>query len=501
MNREIEKKSILISFPKTFWIANMMEFFERGAYYGLNSVLAVYLVDVLGFRQQSVGLLQGFVYALTYILPIFGGALGDRLGYRKILLLAFSLLTMGYFAAGNFDSYGLIFLFLLIMATGSGLFKPLITGTVARTTTKENSGFGFGVYYWSINLGAFLSPFFISWVKGFNWRYVFFSSALWCFLMLFPAAFIYKDPERPKSSKPIRQVLKEAMLVLSDSRFMLLIVVYSTFWILYFQMFGSVLWYLRDFVYRAPVDAFMQKIPVLKPFKFDAEFVTIINAGTIVLLVVLVSRITKNLKAFPVMAVGILLGLCGFVVLAFTHSAWMFILGIAVFSLGEMTAHPKYYSYIGLVAPQDKKAVYMGYAFLYGVFGSLIGSNLGAVLYERILAPIAPSSEALAAGMPLSTEVLSKVRMFWLVFAALGIFCLAGMLLYNRFFSEDTPQTNLWAWRTMLGIYVVIAVAGTYFLIQSLVISPEVQWRTLTQSLIMLALGGGGTIISIRRKK
>jgi POT family proton-dependent oligopeptide transporter len=266
-------------------------------------------------------------------------------------------------------------------------------------------------------------------------------------------------------------------------------------------MFGSVLWYLRDFVYRAPVDAFMQKIPVLKPFKFDAEFVTIINAGTIVLLVVLVSRITKNLKAFPVMAVGILLGLCGFVVLAFTHSAWMFILGIAVFSLGEMTAHPKYYSYIGLVAPQDKKAVYMGYAFLYGVFGSLIGSNLGAVLYERILAPIAPSSEALAAGMPLSTEVLSKVRMFWLVFAALGIFCLAGMLLYNRFFSEDTPQTNLWAWRTMLGIYVVIAVAGTYFLIQSLVISPEVQWRTLTQSLIMLALGGGGTIISIRRKK
>jgi len=500
MNEEKKRKNILFTFPRTFWIANTMEFFERGAYYGLNSVLAVYLVDVLGFRQQSVGLLQSIVYALTYILPIFGGALGDRLGYRKILLVAFSLLTIGYFAAGNFDTYGLIFLFLLIMATGSGLFKPLITGTVARTTTKENSGFGFGVYYWSINLGAFLAPFFVSWIKGFNWRYVFFSSALWCFLMLLPAAFIYKDPERAESVKPIRQVLKEAMLVLSDSRFMLLIIVYSTFWILYFQMFGSVLWYLRDFIYRAPVDAFMQKIPILRPFKFDAEFVTIINAGTIVLLVVLVSRITKNLKAFPVMAVGIVLGLCGFVVLAFTHSAWMFILGIAVFSLGEMTAHPKYYSYIGLVAPQDKKAVYMGYAFLYGVFGSLIGSNLGAVLYERILAPIAPPSEAVAAGIPLAPEILNQVRTFWLIFAALGIFCLAGMLLYNRFFSEDTPQTNLWAWRTMLGIYVIIAAVGIYFLIQSLLISPQVQWRTLIQSFIMLAFGGGGMLISLRSK-
>jgi len=501
MDNEKKKKGILASFPRTFWVANIMEFFERGAYYGMNSVLAVYLVDVLGFGQQSVGLLQGFVYALTYILPIFGGALGDRLGYRKILLVAFSLLTIGYFAAGNFDVYGLIFLSLLVMATGSGLFKPLITGTVAQTTTKETSGFGFGVYYWSINLGAFLAPFFVSWIKGFSWRYVFFSSALWCFLMLLPAAFVYKDPERPANTKPMRQVIKEAVLVLSDSRFMLLIVVYSTFWILYFQMFGSVLWYLRDFIYRAPVDAFMQKIPFLRPFKFDAEFVTIINAGTIVLLVVLVSRITKNLKAFPVMASGILIGLGGFVVLAFTHSAWMFILGIAVFSLGEMTAHPKYYSYIGLVAPQDKKALYMGYAFLYGVFGSLIGSNLGGVLYEKNLAPIAPPVADVESGLPLPSEILSQVREFWLIFAGLGIICLAGMLLYNRFFSEDTPQTNRRAWRIMLIVYIVIAGAGVYFLIQSLFLAPQVPWKTFVQALIMLLLGGGGILISFRGKR
>ncbi|MBN1271017.1 MAG: MFS transporter [Candidatus Aminicenantes bacterium] len=352
-----KKKNILFSFSRSFWMANLMELFERGAYYGMNAVLAVYLADVLHFEKQSIGFLQGFVYALTYIVPIFGGALADRLGYRKMLLVAFSMLSMGYFAAGNFTAYSLIFLFLLIMATGSGLFKPIITGTVARATTTDNSGFGFGVYYWSINLGAFLAPFFISWIKGFNWKYVFFSSAAWCFLMLIPTVFFYRDPDRPESSKPIRQVLRDAALVLSNSRFMLLIIVYSCFWILYFQMFGSILWYLRDFIYRVPVDRFMQKVPFLKAFTFDAEFVTIINAGTIVLLVVLISRIVKNMKAFPVMAVGITIGSCGFLVLALTRSAWMFIVGIAVFSLGEMTAHPKYYSYIGRVAPQEQKAV------------------------------------------------------------------------------------------------------------------------------------------------
>jgi len=497
-----KKQGLMRSFPATFWVANMMEFFERGAYYGLNAVLAVYLVDVLGFGNQAVGFLQGFVYALTYIVPILGGALAERLGYRRMLLVAFSLLSIGYFAAGNVTSYGLIFLFLLIMATGSGLFKPIITGTVARTTTKESSGFGFGVYYWCINLGAFIAPLFVSWIKGFDWRYVFFSSASWCFLMLLPTIFVYKEPEKPESakSKSIKQVLSETMLVLSDSRFMLMILVYSCFWILYFQMFGSILWYLRDFINRTPVTAFMKKIAILRIFEFDAEFVTVINAGTIILLVLLVSHITKNMKALPVMSAGIIFGACGFVVLAFTHSPWMFIIGIAVFSIGEMTAHPKYYSYVGLVAPKDNVATYMGYAFLYGVFGSLFGSNFGAILYEKMLKPLAPDPEKLAAGVALDPNVLWKIKIFWLIFAVLGIVCLIGMLLYNKFFSEDTPETNRRAWKVMLGIYVILAASGVYFLIYSLLLADQIQWRTFVQSLILLILGAGGIKISLKKK-
>ena len=496
MSENIKKRNLFKAFPRTFWIANLMELFERGAYYGMNSVLAVYLVKVLNFEEQAVGILQGFVYALTYILPIVGGALAERYGYRRMLLVAFSLLSMGYFATGNFTSYGMIFVFLLVMATGSGLFKPIISGTIARTTTKENSGFGFGVYYWSINLGAFLAPLFVSWVKGFDWRYVFFSSSAWCFLMLFPTIFLYKDPEKPGSTKPIRKVLAEALLVLRDSRFMLLIAIYSCFWILYFQNFGTVLWYLRDFIHRKPVDEFMAKLGI--PFTFDAEHVTVINAGTIILLVVLISRIVKNIKPLPVMASGILIGSGGFLILALTQNPWYFILGIAVFSIGEMTAHPKYYSYIGLVAPKDKVAVYMGYAFLYGVIGSLVGSNVGAVLYEKILKPVRPPSEIVASGITLSNQIVSQIRLFWLIFAFLGVFCILGMLFYNKYFSEDTPETNRRAWRIMLGIYIVLLIVGCYFLIYSLFLTPQIQWKTFVQSLIMVFLGGGGIMISIK---
>jgi len=210
--------------------------------------------------------------------------------------------------------------------------------------------------------------------------------------------------------------------------------------------------------------------------------------------------VVKNLKAFPVMAAGVVIGSGGFLILALTRSAWMFILGIAVFSIGEMTAHPKYYSYIGLVAPKEQKAVYMGYAFLYGVFGSLIGSNLGAVLYENILRPVAPSREAVETGVPLVAEAVSQVKFFWLIFAVLGIFCLAGMLLYNRFFSEDTPETNRRAWKLMLGIYALIAAVGIYFFIFSLFLTPQIQWKTFVQALIMLTLGGGGLALSLKKE-
>lgn len=481
---------ILRSFPPVFWLANVMELFERAAYYGLNSVLAVYLTNEvakggLGFTEQSVGFLQSLIYAITYVVPIAGGALADRYGYRRMLMFAFSILTAGYFVAGNMTAYGAVFGALLVMATGAGLFKPIISGTLARTTTEENSGFGFGIYYWMINIGAFLAPLVVSVLKGFSWRYVFIASALYCAAMLVPTVFLFKDPPKPANTKSLKEVAHGAALVLGDARFMLMIVVYSGFWILYFQNFGSVLWYLRDFVDATPVNRFFASFGV--PLKFDAEHVTVVNGGTIILLQVLVSRIVKKVRPLPTMVSGIVIGTLGFLCLAASTNVWVFILGISVFSIGEMTAHPKYYSYVGLVAPADKKAVYMGYAFLYGVIGSLIGSSLGGALYGAMLKPLVGQPGGPAAA-----------RTFWLLFVALNVVAAVGLILYDRFFAEDTPATNEKARRIMLGIYVLLLAAGALF-VWTAVSGPEVSYKTLVQAVIMLALGGGGAAVSLRK--
>jgi dipeptide/tripeptide permease len=479
-------------FPTAFWLANAMELFERGAYYGLNSVLAVYLASSLadgglGFGEQAIGFLQGIVYAATYIVPILGGALADRYGYRRMLLVAFSLLAGGYFAAGYMSSYALVFLSLLIMAMGSGLFKPIISGTIARTTDASNSALGFGIYYWTINLGAFVAPLIVSVLKGFSWQYVFVASALYTGLMLLPAAFLFRDPPRPESTKTLKEVIQGATEVLADGRFMLMVIVYSAFWVLFFQTFGSVLWYLRDFADAGPVSALVNgvlgRIGLPRVFVFDIEHITVVNAGTIILLQIPVSRLLRDSKALPTMVGGMVLGAIGFLILASSLSPWILILGVAVFSIGELTAHPKYYSFIGQVAPADRKAVYMGYAFLYGVFGSLLGSSLGGFLYEQMMKPVIGTAEAAA-----------TARTFWLMFAVLDMVAAACLVLFVRLFGQDTRETRRKARAVMRVIYMAIFLIGAGFLYGALS-QDELQPRIAVQALIFMTLGLGGLVV------
>ena len=373
------KKSMFRSFSKNFWTVIVMEFFERGSYYGMMSILSVYMVDQLNYSKESVGVIKSTIQPLLYILPILAGAIGDRFGYKKTLTFAFIFLGLGYFLTSQTTEYSMVFASLVIMGIGAGAFKPMISGTIARETNQSNSTIGFGIFYWSINLGAFLFPLIlVPYIKNaFGWQYVMLASAIGTTAMLIPTLFIYKEPKKPASTKNFAEVLKGMVMVLTDVRFITLIVIYSGFWILYFQMFDSVLWYVQKYVDATSlnngVNELFASAGINLNWKFDIEHVTVINAGTIILLQIVVSNIVKNTKALPTMIVGITMGTIGMAVLAISANIWVFMIGIIIFSIGEMTAHPKFISYVGLIAPEDKKALYLGYAFLYGVLGSGIG--------------------------------------------------------------------------------------------------------------------------------
>ncbi|MHC1706633.1 MAG: MFS transporter [Bacteroidales bacterium] len=429
MTPEKSKKG-KFSFSKNFWTVITMEFFERGSYYGVMSVLSVYLVlsreeGGMQFSKESVGVIKSVITPLLYFLPILAGAIGDRFGYRKVLFFAFSLMSLGYLFAGFSTTYVTVFSSLVLMAVGAGFFKPLIAGTIARVTNESNSTLGFGIYYWSINLGAFLFPLIlVAYLKTISYNYIFFMAAIGTGLMLFLNFFLYKEPTGQRSSKPLKQVFREMISVIADYRFIIMIVIYSGFWIMYFQVYDSVLWYLKEKVDMTGFNQFINSVLALfmenPDWKFDAEHVTVMNAGAIILLQLLVSAIVRNTKPLPTMITGIALGSAGMGMLSISPSGWIFLLSMFVFTLGEMIAHPKFISYVGMIAPQDKKALYQGYAFLYGVIGSGVGGILGATLYVHFV------------------EKLNQPGLLWLTFSGIGVISIIGLLLYNRFLVVKT---------------------------------------------------------------
>ena len=469
------------SFPGVFWLVIVFEFFERGSYYGMMSVLSVYMTDVLAFSKEGVGIIKGTIQPILYFLPIISGALADRFGYRPTLTIAFSLLGTGYFLTSQMTSYSAVFMALVIMALGAGTFKPIISGTIARTTDASNSTLGFGIYYWSINLGAFLFPLIlVPYLKNnIGWNWVIIASGIGTAIMVLPTILFFKEPPKPQTDKSIvlalaaaqeiifspilalislfgpseqsyrrarsilllpwsifvpgekREMIAPAIgegkrLDIANFKFLLMIFIYSGFWILYFQMFDSVLWYVQKYVDASALDRFINSIlgsiGIHINWKFDVEHVTVINAGTIILLQLVVSNIVKKTRALPTMVAGIFLGTVGMAILAISADIWVFLIGIIIFSIGEMTAHPKFISYIGQTAPRDKVAMYMGYIFLYGVIGSSIGAILGANLYVHFV------------------DKLNQPKTLWLIFSGIGVATIIGLLLYDRFLATDKAE-------------------------------------------------------------
>ncbi len=421
-------------FERNFWVAIIMEFFERGAYYGVLSVLSVYLVisgdeGGLGFSKAQAGTIMGTIQPLLYFLPIIAGGIADRFGYRRILFFAFTCITGGYFLTAITESYIPVFASLLLMAVGAGFFKPVISGTIAKSTTEENSTLGFGIFYWSINLGAFLVPLIlVPMLKAQGYHYIFFMAAAVGCILMFINTFIYREPkanlelQKKLGGESVGQSLKKLFVgiveVLKDVKFIVLIFLYSGFWILYFQMYGTVLWYLKEHVDMTPVNdavnSFLSIFVADPSWKFDTEHVTVINAGVIICLQLIVSKIVQKWPALPTMIMGIGCGTLGMFILSLGSTPWIFIAGLIIFTLGEMTTHPKFLSYIGIIAPPDKKALYMGYSFLYGVIGSSIGSFLGASLYQKIV------------------EQMNQPQLLWHIFSGIGVLSIVGLLLYNK---------------------------------------------------------------------
>lgn len=467
-------------FPRQFWVANTLELFERWAWYGMFMILALYLTGsqdtgALGFSQEQKGLMMGVVVGTLYLMPLFTGALADRIGFKLTLIISFSSMAVGYTLMGIAESYHVMFIAFFITAIGAALFKPVVSATIAKTTTDKTSSIGFGIFYMMVNIGAFIGPLFAAQVRQLEWEYVFFSaSAIIIFNMLLTLFLFKPEPlEKAKNksfAEEVRQIFKNIGVALSDFKFVIFLLIVVGFWTMYNQLFFTLPTFINDWMNTAVV---YDKIHDFWPWlattigtnegTIAPEIMTDLDALYIIIFQLLVSWGVMKWRPVNAMMTGFLVCAVGLGLTFMQHNPMYLFITILVFGLGEMSSSPKITEYIGKIAPRDKMALYMGCSFIPMAGGNYLAGWLSGGIYARLSdKAILLKNELTARGIqvPKISEEFTKNDLYalgmnklgmnhnemtqflwethnpssiWIVFTAIGVFCSLMLFFYDRF--------------------------------------------------------------------
>ncbi len=412
MNIKARIQEVREGFHPTFWVANGMELFERLAYYGQQIVFMVYLRNRLGFTEAEAGQLSGLFGGLIYLLPILGGTLADKWGFRRAFNIAFSILALGYFLIGSvgmdmfssiygeFNLYWLLVVFLVLTAFGGSFIKPAVLGTVAVTSTEKSKSLGFAIYYWLVNVGAMLGPTIAYFVRdSFGNEFVYLVSAVSCFAMLIVNLILYKEVKSEKTEvvESLGKKIKNLFVVLANFRFMIFLLIYSLYWIIFWQEFIIVPYYITDYI--SP-DA---------PYEIVQSWA---GAGAIILLQIPINRLTKNIPARTAIVIGFAVSSLIWLIIGIYPSIPTIAAGIVAFAIGEMIQAPRYYEYISEIAPPGQQGLFQGYAFLPIAIARFVGDPIGGWLYQ-------------------TSKEKGNPEIIWFVLVGIGALATILMLLYN----------------------------------------------------------------------
>jgi dipeptide/tripeptide permease len=410
--------SVKTGFHPSFWVANGMELFERLAYYGQQIIMVLYLRNTLKFSEQEAGQLSGLFGGLIYLLPILGGTLADKFGFRKAFSAAFGILAIGYFLIGSvgmemfrpifnqLPTYWVLVVFLILTAFGGSFIKPSVLGTITVTSTKETKSLGFAIYYWLVNIGAAIGPTIAYFVRdSLGYQYVYVVSAISCAAMFIVNLIFYKEvnEKAQEIKESFLDKMKNLLLVLTNFKFMIFLVIFSLFWIMFWQEFVILPLYVTDFIDK---DA---------PYEIIQSWSA---AGAIITLQLIINRLTKNISTQNAIVLGFGISSMMYFIIGLYPSIPTIAAGILVFAVGEMTQAPRYYEYISDIAPQGQQGLYQGYAFLPIAIAWFVGGPVGGWLYKVF-----------------AIEMNQPTIIFYILFG-IGVMATVLMALYNMFINR-----------------------------------------------------------------
>ena len=471
-----------------FWICGGMEMVERLAYYGVRQVSSLYATDAqsrggLGLVESQLGIIFA-IWAITQtFVPVLTGGISDRVGYKQTIFASTVFKILGYLIMAAAPSFWGFLAGAVVLAFGTGIFKPGIQGTIVKATSRNNSSIAWGVFYQLVNIGAFIGPIMAAQLRQLAWENVFYACAA-IISLNFLLLLTYREPdkelrlahrERIRRGEIVeRSLWRDSLKELSNPVLLWYVALFCGF---YFMLY--IIWDVGPLYFRDWVDTSRLVTDVFGPAGTDSraaiyffglnqegtrmmpEGLVNINAMLIMFICFLVTGWSARLKAANSMALGTFLASSALLLFGGFNGAWIIVLGILIFSLGEMLSSPKSSEYLGNIAPREKKAMYLGFAQLPIGIGWSLESYLGPTLYGEFASkeqisratlethglsaaqidaiPIGEAFERLVALTGQAPEAVTaqlyaanNIGAVWYLMAAVGFVSAFGLYVYGK---------------------------------------------------------------------
>ena len=397
----------MIKYTKAFWTANIVELLERLAYYAVFIVITLYLSNVWGFSDIEAGVIAGMFSASLYLLPTFAGAYADRIGFRSAIILAFFLLTIGYGGLGLLPTllesaglveYGMTTTFtglneswlrwsiapvLVFVIIGGAFIKAVISGTIARETTKENRAKGYAIFYMMVNIGAFIGKTVVDPLRRSmgdqGLVYLNYFSAFMTFAAFILVIFFYKSTKTEGQGKSFGEIGRSMFKVASNGRLMSLMIIISGFWLIQSQMYATMPKYVIRLIGEGASPGWYANVNPLVVF-LSVNFVTSFMKNRTAINSMLIGMFIIPLSAL-VMSFGNQLDVAS--IMGMHPVAFMMIIGIGMQALAECFISPRYLEYFSLQAPAGEEGLYLGFSHLHSFFSFMVAFVTGGFLLDK----------------------------------------------------------------------------------------------------------------------
>ncbi|MDD3643815.1 MAG: hypothetical protein PHQ19_10175, partial [Candidatus Krumholzibacteria bacterium] len=370
----------------------------------------------------------------------------------------------GYALLGIFPTKTVVLISLSLIAIGGSFVKPVISGTVKKTSPPDLSKLGFSIFYMVVNIGGFtgkivakllrqdlggwishsrheaikgwvaanVPPFeidaalaaraaeqsppmspesFLEMLKwqGFGMQAICLFSAAMALVALVLAAVLYREPDRTgEPAISIGKTFADMVRLFGDLKFVSFILIFAGFDLMFWQLYLTIPKYI--------VTHISETAPM--------EWIVSINPLMIILLQLPVARLVMRVRPLHTMALGMGISAAAMVLMGVFPTLWGAGLSIMLFAIGEMTFAPRFLEYISSLAPRGKVGLYLGFSYLRSFIAYIVGGWLGGKLLVRY---VPETGEREPLGM-------------FLVFAAIGAAALVALFAYDRVVGEQSGE-------------------------------------------------------------